>query len=75
MDKGNKLTYQSAFEELKQIVRAMEEGDISVDELAPQVKRATQLIEICRTKLEGTEKEVQHILEKMSPQPPEASES
>lgn len=75
MDKSNKLTYQSAFEELKQIVRAMEEGDISVDELAAQVKRATQLIEVCRTKLEGTEKEVQHILEKMSPQPPEGSES
>lgn len=74
MDKNNKLTYQSAFEELGQIVRAMEDGTISIDELAAQVKRATQLIEICRTKLEGTEKEVQQILETISPKFADGSE-
>lgn len=61
MDKGQ--TYEAAFEELKQIVRAMEDGSISVDELTEKVKRATQLIEICKTKLQGTEEEVKSILE------------
>jgi exodeoxyribonuclease VII small subunit len=40
----------------------MEEGQIGIDELAEKVKRATELIRICRLKLTSTEGDVQKIL-------------
>jgi exodeoxyribonuclease VII small subunit len=56
------MKYTEAFEELQQIVLAMEEGQIGIDELAEKVKRATELIRICRLKLTSTEGDVQKIL-------------
>ena len=56
------MKYSEAFDELQQIVSAMEEGQIGIDELAEKVKRATELIRICRLKLTSTEGDVQKIL-------------
>ena len=58
-------TYQEAFEELQLLVRKMENAEISVDELAEMIKRATLLINICKKKLTDTEEEVKGLLEKM----------
>lgn len=58
-------TYQEAFEELQQLVRKMENAEISVDELAEMIKRATLLINICKKKLTDTEEEVKLLLEKL----------
>jgi len=54
--------YTDAFEELQLIVREIEEGQISVDELSEKVKRAAFLIKICKTKLTSTEEDVNKIL-------------
>jgi exodeoxyribonuclease VII small subunit len=56
------MKYTEAFDELQKIVSAMEEGQIGIDELAEKVKRATELIRICRLKLTTTEGDVQKIL-------------
>jgi exodeoxyribonuclease VII small subunit len=40
----------------------MESGQINVDELALKVKRAAELIKICKVKLHETEADVQKIL-------------
>jgi exodeoxyribonuclease VII small subunit len=56
------MKYTEAFDELQKIVSAMEEGQIGIDELAEKVKRATELIRICRLKLTSTEGDVQKIL-------------
>lgn len=56
------LNYKEAFEELQLIVKEIEAGSISVDELASQVQRAARLIEICRLKLTTTEETVNDIL-------------
>ena len=58
-------TYTEAFEELQQIVSEIEEGQISVDELSEKVKRAAQLIKICKTKLSSTEEDVNKILREL----------
>ncbi len=60
-----KTSYTEAFEELKTIVREMEDGDISVDELSDKVKRAAGLIRICKNKLHQTEEDVQKILREL----------
>ncbi|PID93252.1 MAG: exodeoxyribonuclease VII small subunit [Bacteroidetes bacterium] len=58
-----KISYDEAIQELETIVSEMEE-DISIDQLSIQVKRATELIDICRKKLLKTETEVNKILHK-----------
>lgn len=60
-----KITYEEAFRELKEIVNEIEEGDISVDELSAKVKRASKLIKICKGKLTSTEEDVNKILEEL----------
>ena len=62
---SEEINYTQAFEELQQIVIEIEEGEISVDELAEKVKRATQLIKICKTKLTTTEEDVNQILKEL----------
>jgi exodeoxyribonuclease VII small subunit len=62
---ANEITYTAAFEELQQIVRDMEDGEITVDELAIKVKRAAELIKVCKNKLSSTEEDVNLILKEL----------
>jgi exodeoxyribonuclease VII small subunit len=62
---SNEMNYTAAFEELQQIVRDMEDGEITVDELSVKVKRAAELIKICKTKLTSTEEDVNLILKEL----------
>jgi exodeoxyribonuclease VII small subunit len=57
--------YTKAFEELQTIVVEIEQGEISVDELSEKVKRAAQLIKICKLKLTTTEEDVNRILKEL----------
>lgn len=59
---ATKLNYSKALEELQQIVSDIEEGETGVDELAEKVKRAAELIRICKAKLTSTEEDVEKIL-------------
>ncbi len=61
----NEINYTEAFEELQQIVRDMEDGEITVDELAVKVKRAAELIKVCKNKLTSTEEDVNLILKEL----------
>lgn len=64
----NEIKYTEAFDELQEIVSDMEDGQINVDELAQKVKRATELIRICKNKLTATEGDVQKILKELETQ-------
>ena len=59
------VNYAEAFEELQGIVSEIEQGEISVDELSEKVKRAAQLIKICKSKLATTEEDVNKILKEL----------
>lgn len=59
------MNYTEAFEELQQIVADIEDGEISVDELSEKVKRASELIAICKKKLTSTEEDVNKILKEI----------
>ena len=59
----NKMSYETAMRELEEIVSGIEEENISIDELSKQVKRATELIEFCKSKLYKTEEDVKKVLE------------
>lgn len=59
------INYTDAFHELQTIVAEIESGEISVDELSHKVKRASQLIKICKAKLSTTEEDVNKILKEI----------
>ena len=58
-------TYEQSFAELQRIVGEIEQGRVSVDELARHVQRAGELIRFCRQKLERTESEVSDLLKQI----------
>ena len=62
---SKEIKYTEAFEELQQIVADIEDGEISVDELSVKVKRASELINVCKTKLSSTEEDVNQILKEL----------
>jgi exodeoxyribonuclease VII small subunit len=63
------LNYEDAYSELAQIAREIETESVSVDILAERVKRASELIAFCQTKLRSTETEVNKIIKQMENQP------
>jgi exodeoxyribonuclease VII small subunit len=60
-----KMNYVEAFNELQLIVQEIEDGEITVDELALKVKRAAALIKVCKSKLLSTEEDVNQILKEL----------
>ncbi len=61
-----KLTYEEAITELEQIVRDIEYGEISVDDLSEKIKRSAVLIKFCKQKLKSTEENVEEILKELA---------
>ncbi len=59
------MTYEQAFDELKNIAAEIEDETVSVDVLAEKVKRASELITFCQNKLRSTESEVNKIIKQM----------
>ena len=59
------ISYTDALNELNEISRAIDNESIPLDELAAKVKRASELITICRAKLRSTEDEVKKIIGEM----------
>jgi exodeoxyribonuclease VII small subunit len=57
-----KISYTEAIEELETIVTEIEQGEITIDTLSEKVKRASELIRICKEKLSSTEEDVNKIL-------------
>lgn len=61
MTKKN-LKYGQAMDELKIILEDLESERIDVDEVSLKVKRAIELIKLCREKINKTELEVNKIV-------------
>ena len=51
-------TYASAYAELQQIVRDLQDEAVGIDELTAKIARAAELIRFCREKLRMTEEEM-----------------
>lgn len=57
-----KLTYAEAMSELEVILARLRSDELSVDDLAKSVARATELIAECRAILTTTEEEVEKLV-------------
>lgn len=58
-------SYDEAYEALQKIVSQLEHSEVSIDELNAQMKRAAELLKICKDKLFTTEKNVQEVLQEI----------
>ncbi len=56
--KTNEFSYDAAMQELQSLVGQLQNDQIGVDALAEKVRRATDLIRLCREKLRQTEEDV-----------------
>ena len=54
---------EEAYAELQSIVRRMENDELDIDQLTAQLKRAQQLIKLCKDKLTKTDEDIKKILE------------
>ncbi len=61
MENHEPLSYEEAFQELKNVVEELERGEIGVDQLVEKVKRATWLCQFLQDRLRRTEEEIQVI--------------
>ncbi|MDR0363999.1 MAG: exodeoxyribonuclease VII small subunit [Bacteroidales bacterium] len=62
---AKKKSYQEAYDELVTIVKELEEDTVSIDQMSEKVKKAAELIRICKEKLKVTEQEVTEILQEL----------
>ncbi|MFI3248577.1 MAG: exodeoxyribonuclease VII small subunit [Rikenellaceae bacterium] len=58
-----KMTYEEATKQIELILTKLRNNEISVDELSIEVKRATELITLCRERLTSAEADLKTILE------------
>ena len=58
------MNYEESLKHLEDIIRKMESGEYTIDQLTEQLKTAQQLISQCKEKLYKTDSEIKKILEK-----------
>lgn len=56
------MKYEKAMRELQDIVTMMERDELDIDALGGKLKRAQELIKLCKDRLTKTDEEIQQIL-------------
>ena len=59
--KKETISYEAAFNELQEIQDALENEEVSIDQLSKTAKRAQELVSICQEKLRTTEEELNQL--------------
>jgi len=55
------IGYEDAVTELEEILNELSDDDVDVDHLAERVKRATELVKVCRDRIASARLEVKDI--------------
>ena len=58
----NEMKYEAAYAELKNIVALLENDELDLDQMTEKLKRAQELIKLCKDKLTKTDEEIKKIL-------------
>lgn len=58
----SKLSYSEAIVELESILQRLRSGELGIEELTTSVKRAKELIELCKAELTTTKTELDKII-------------
>jgi exodeoxyribonuclease VII small subunit len=60
------FSFSEAVVEIEDILRQIESGELDVDKLSVEVKRASELIRQCQKKLRTTEEEINSIFKDLA---------
>jgi exodeoxyribonuclease VII small subunit len=60
------FSFNQAVNEIEKILNTIESGDLDVDKLSAEVKRAAELIRQCQKKLRSTEDEINSIFKELA---------
>ncbi len=64
MGKSN-ISYAEAIKQIEVILKKIESEELDVDELGDKVRKAADLLKLCKSKLHDTEEEIKKILDEM----------
>ena len=56
------LSFGEAVTEVEEILSGLEDDNVDIDKLGEEVRRAVELIQVCRDKLEKTDTEVRQLV-------------
>ncbi|MDA8017730.1 MAG: exodeoxyribonuclease VII small subunit [Thermoanaerobaculia bacterium] len=65
MTKQAEPTFTDAMTELESILTRLDEDSVDIDRLAKELRRATELLELCRSKIRKAEAEVTQIVQQL----------
>ena len=60
------FSFSAAIVEIEEIIRQIESGELDVDKLSVEVKKASELIRQCQKKLRTTEEEINSIFRELA---------
>lgn len=60
---AKKISYNEAMTEVEQILSSLEKDNPDIDEMSRNVKRAVELLQICRQKLYQTDEEIKRVFD------------
>ena len=63
------IKYSEAISEIEEILELIESGELDVDELTGKVKRVSQLIQHCKSRLHEADEDIKSILSKDDAEP------
>ena len=63
------IKYSDAISEIEEILELIEAGELDVDELTGKVKRVSQLIQLCKSRLHDADQDIKQILSQENPVP------
>ena len=59
------LNYDEALVELQAILSSLQDETLSIDDLTTSIKRASELLQSCNSRLKTTQKDVEEVIEKL----------
>jgi exodeoxyribonuclease VII small subunit len=65
---ASKISFGDAVAEVEGILDRLEGEDVDIDDLSREVKRAVELLKMCRDKLERTDGEVRELVAGLGPE-------
>ena len=71
--KKKDIKYAEAVKELNEILDQLQEERVDVDEVVLKVKRAVELIKLCKDKISKTELEVKKVIREFEEELPDSS--
>lgn len=64
-DDKKEVRFGEAMDELESILERIDSEDVDIDQLASELKRAAELLDVCRTRIRAADLEVTAIVQKL----------